>query len=279
MALRLESVGEKTEVFIHEYSWEDVALYALAVGATRDAELDFSYEGRGPKVLPTFAVIPAFTAAEALFDVVGGDLLGVVHGRQSIKLSGTFAPGGKLRTVGTVAGIYDFKRFAQAVFTTETRDEDERLIAETSWEVIFRLDGGFGGPRPPGGERVKVPKRDPDFEVVEKTSDEQALLYRLTGDRNPLHADPEISEKAGFGKPILHGLCTYGFIGRAVVSQACGGDPSRLKQLNAQFRKPVWPGESLVTRGWYEEGRLLLRLSTLERPDEIAVSNAYALID
>lgn len=278
MALNEDAVGKTTEELVHEYSWKDVALYALGVGATVD-ELDFLYEKRGPKVLPTYAVVPTFPVCEALFEVTGGDLLGVVHGAQSITLHKPFAPEGKLRTIGKVAGVYDMKRFGQALFSTETRDEQGDLIAETEWQIIFRNDGGYGGTRPPKTERFKAPARDADFVVSEKTSPEQALLYRLNGDFNPLHADPEIGEKAGFGKPILHGLCTFGYVGRAIVNQACGGDPSRLKKLSGQFRRPVWPGDTLVTSGWKEEDRVIVRLSTEERPDEQAFANAYAIVE
>jgi acyl dehydratase len=123
---------------------------------------------------------------------------------------------------------------------------------------------------------VRPPERAPDFVVEEKIAEEQALLYRLNGDLNPLHADPAIGEKAGFGQPILHGLCTYGYVGRAVLHAVCGGDPTRLEALEGQFRKPVWPGDTLITEGWKEDGRVVLRASTKERPDDHCFTNAWA---
>ncbi|MEM1413669.1 MAG: MaoC/PaaZ C-terminal domain-containing protein, partial [Myxococcota bacterium] len=245
MALRTEATGQTTETLVHEYDWKDVVLYALGCGATK-AELDFLYEGRGPKVLPTYAVVPTFDAMMAMLPMTGGDMLGVVHGSQNIKLHAPLKPEGTLTTVGTVAGVYDLKRLAQAVFTTETKDAEGTLVFETTWTIIFLKDGGFGGERPPRTPRVKYPERDPDFEVTETTSPTQALLYRLSGDINPLHADPEIGEKAGFGEPILHGLCTYGYVGRALVNEVCEGDPARLVEFDGRFTKPVWPGDTLV---------------------------------
>lgn len=277
MALNPDAVGITTEELVHEYSWQDVVLYALGVGAT-EAELDYLYEGRGPRVLPTWAVVPTFAVPGLLLGKVGGSLLGVVHGAQSITLHRAFAPEGKLTTVGKVAGIYDLKRLAQAVFTSETRDEAGELVCETEWLIIYRDDGGFQGERPPKTVRKRAPKREPDFEVVEATRPEQALLYRLVGDYNPLHADPAIGEKVGFGKPILHGLCTYGYVGRAVVQHACGGDPAKLAGLSGQFRKPVWPGDTLVVRGWMEEGECIVRAYTKERPDGEVFSNGIATL-
>jgi acyl dehydratase len=278
MALNPDAEGKSTRELVHEYAWKDVVLYALGVGA-RARELDYLWEGRGPKVLPTYAVVPAFDANGALFDVIGGDLLGVVHGGQKIRLHAPFAPEGRLSTVGTVAALYDLKRMAQAVITTETKDESGKLLCTTEWSIIFRLDGGFGGKAPPPTERIRPPDRDPDFRVEESTTEEQALLYRLTGDLNPLHADPAIGEKVGFGRPILHGLCTYGFVGRAVLQECGGGDPARLKALSGQFRKPVWPGDTIVTEGWDEDGRIVLRACAKERPGEYVFTNAYAEID
>ncbi|RLB51913.1 MAG: MaoC family protein [Deltaproteobacteria bacterium] len=278
MALNPEAEGHTTKELIHEYDWRDVALYALSVGAKR-SELDYLYEKRGPMVLPTYAVVPAFFVNELVFDIVGGDLLGVVHGGQGIRLHKPFAPKGKLKTIGKVAGIYDLKRMATSVITTETRDEDGDLVCETEWNIIYRLDGGFGGKPPPRTPKVRPPERDPDFVVEEKTSEEQALLYRLSGDLNPLHADPAIGEKAGFGHPILHGLCTYGYACRAVINSVCEGDASRMKAFNGQFRKPVWPGDTIITEGWNENGKVIVRSSCKERPGEYGFTNAWAEVD
>jgi len=278
MALKIEAVGHQTEPIEHEYDWKDVVLYALGVGARVDLELDLLYEKRGPRVLPTYAVVPVWPALHQLVDAVGGDFLGVVHMGQSIRLHRPFESSGRLTSVGEVAGVYDLKRMATAIFRTTTHDADGQLVSETEMSILFRFDGGFGGPKPPREPRQVIPERAPDFRFEDETQPEQAALYRLSGDLNPLHIDPETAVKAGFDKPILHGLCTYGHVGRAVVRGACGGDPSRLTALRGQFRKPVLPGETLITEGWVEGSEVIVRTATSERPDEYVFSGATAEI-
>jgi acyl dehydratase len=268
MALNPQAVGKTTAELKHEYRWQDQVLYALGIGAKRVDELDFLFEGKGPKVFPTYAVIPTFAANGALFDVIAGNLLGVVHGGQSIKLHKPFGSSGKLTTVGKVAGIYDLKRMAQANITTETRDEKGDLVCETEWVILYRMDGGFGGEGPPKRNLHNPPDRPADWKKEEATTTEQALLYRLNGDLNPLHADPEIGKMAGFGQPILHGLCTYGLVGRAIMEHACGRDPARFRSFAGSFKKPVWPGETLITEGWQDGDEVTVRTTVSARPGE-----------
>ena len=178
-----------------------------------------------------------------------------------------------------MAGIYDLKRMAQSVVRTESRDADGQLVCETEWTIMYLKDGRFGGEAPPRSPKFRPPEREPDWVVEGSTTTEQALLYRLSGDHNPLHADPEAAmqaEKVTQGRPILHGLCTYGYIGRALLQQECGGDPSRLRTFSGRFSKPIWPGETIITEGWREDGRVLVRAATKERPDEHIFTNAYA---
>lgn len=278
MALNPAAVGKTTGELTFTYRWQDVVLYGLGIGA-RTRDLDYLYEGRGPKVFPTFAVVPTFEANARLLPELGGDMLGVVHGSQTIRTHRPFAPSGTLKTVGRVAAIYDMKKFAQALITTETRNEASELLCETEWSILFRFDGGFGGSPPPKREDARAPDRAPDFTAEEPTSAEQALLYRLSGDLNPLHADPQIAEMAGFQRPLLHGLCTYGYVGRAVLANACGGDPSRFKSLTGLFRKPVFPGDTLVTEGWIEGKRVIVRASVKDKPGEYVFSGSYAEVE
>jgi acyl dehydratase len=277
MGLNREAVGHKTEAFVHEYRWQDVVLYALGIGAKRD-ELDFLYEARGPLVYPSYAVVPAYRASYAAWDIIGGNPLGIVHHAQKIVLHKPFEGSGKLTNVAEVVGVYDLKRMAQAVIAVKTQNDRDELVCEAEFSVIFRFDGNFDGEAPPRRTINRPPKRAPDFVVKEKTSLEQAALYRLSGDYNPLHIDPDIATATGFNQPILHGLCTYGFVCRAVLQQVAHRDPAKLKVLSGEFRKPVWPGETLVTCGWREEGRIFLRASTEERPEEYCFQNAYAEI-
>ncbi|HXX68619.1 MAG TPA: MaoC/PaaZ C-terminal domain-containing protein [Polyangiaceae bacterium] len=263
------------------YTWQDTVLYALGVGAKR-SELDLLYEGRGPKVLPSFAVIPKFRPMLDLLAKAGGDLTMLVHGGERIALHAPLAPNGELDTTATIRGFYDLRRFAQLLVDTETRDQGGRLVAETTSSMIFRGDGGFGGEPPPKPPPLVQRPRDsaPTFFVEEATTPEQALVYRLSGDHNPLHADPEFARRAGFERgPILHGLCTFGFMVRHVVSAACGGDPGRLRAFEGQFRRPVWPGDTLVTEGWLvDRGAVALQVKVKER-DEVVIASAGATFE
>lgn len=275
--------GATTAPLEFDYTWKDTVLYALGIGAGQ-RELAFTYEGledRGPRVFPTYAVIPTYEACKALFETVGGDFGGVVHGGQLIRLHKPFPASGRLTTLGKVANVGDLRRMAQVIFSTETRDAAGELVCETEWTIMYLLDGGFGGDAPPKSVRVRAPERPADWTVEYPTSTDQALLYRLSGDLNPLHADPRAAEKAQKvteGRPILHGLCTYGYIGRALLEKECGNDPAKLKLFAGRFSKPVWPGDTLVVSGWREEGRVILQASTKEHPEEPVFSNSWAEI-
>jgi acyl dehydratase len=275
MSLDISTVGFQTEPVSFEYDWKTVVLYALAVGAKRE-ELDYLYEGRGPRVLPTFAVIPAYAPVSQLFVKTNCDMTRLVHGGQTLRLHRPLPAEGKLLTIGKIEGIYDMKKLAQVVLSTRTTLNGEPCF-DTEWSLLVRDAGGFSGPRPPKQEVPKLAEgqaESPSFSVEQATSPEQALLYRLTGDLNPLHADPPFALAAGFEQgPILHGLCTYGFVGRALMQHACGGDPSRLKSFSVQFRKPVWPGDVLLTRGFdVGGGRYVLQTSVQGRPDPVLTS-------
>ncbi len=268
MALDLTSVDRRTEPTSFTYTSKDAILYALGVGATRD-ELDYLYEGRGPKVLPSFAVIPAFPALMRATDGAGVTVDRVVHGHQKVTVHAPIAPEGTLLTTAVVEAIYDMKRMAQVVVRTETRDTAGTHLFDTEWGILVLGEGGFGGEAPPGREGT-APSRAADFRFEEKTSPEQALLYRLSGDLNPLHADPDFSlVKDRFGTPILHGLCTYGYMTRAVVKGACQGDAAKIRSLTARFSKPVWPGDTLITEGWIEGSTVYLRTTTRERGEAV----------
>ncbi len=268
MALDLTSVDRRTEPTSFTYTSKDAILYALGVGATRD-ELDYLYEGRGPKVLPSFAVIPAFPALMRATDGAGVTVDRVVHGHQKVTVHAPIAPEGTLLTTAVVEAIYDMKRMAQVVVRTETRDAAGTHLFDTEWGILVLGEGGFGGEAPPGREGT-APSRAADFRFEEKTSPEQALLYRLSGDLNPLHADPDFSlVKDRFGTPILHGLCTYGYMTRAVVKGACQGDAAKIRSLTARFSKPVWPGDTLITEGWIEGSTVYLRTTTRERGEAV----------
>jgi acyl dehydratase len=268
MPLDLSAVGYQTQPFVFEYDFHETVLYALGVGATRD-ELDFLYEGRGPRVLPSFAVIPAYAPAAELFDKTGCDKLQLLHGGQEIRLFRPIPPAARVETVGVVKGIYDFRRLAQVVVQTHTTLRGEPLF-DTEWMLLIRDAGGFGGPRPPKNEPARPePGQAPTFVTSLPTTPEQALLYRLSGDLNPLHADPEFAAAAGFNEgPILHGLCTFGLLTRSLVRHL--GDERRITAIGGQFRKPVWPGDTVRTEGYdLGGGRFALEVYAADRPDPV----------
>jgi acyl dehydratase len=280
MALDLSLAGKPTAPSTWDYSWKDVALYALGVGAKRE-ELDYLYEGRGPRVLPSFAVVSKFQPMLDLLQKAGGNLAMIVHGAERVVVHGPIAPNGTLRTTATVRGIYDMKRLAQVVVDTRAEDASGRLVAETTSAILFRGEGGFGGAPPPKDAPPVERPRDvpPTFVIEETTSPEQALLYRLSGDLNPLHADPKFAQDVGFERgPILHGLCSFGFMVRHVARGACGGDATRVRAFEASFKRPVWPGDTLVTEGWVvRPDAVALQVRVKER-DEVVLGGAWATL-
>jgi acyl dehydratase len=280
MALDLSLIGKPTAPVVWDYTWKDTVLYALGVGAKR-AELDYLYEGRGPKVLPSFAVVSKFQPMLDLLGRSGGNLAMIVHGGERVTVHAPLAPSGKLTTTATIRGVYDMKRLAQVLVDTRAVDAGGALVAETTSAILFRGEGGFGGDPPPKDAAPVDRPRDvpPTFSIEEATSPEQALLYRLSGDLNPLHADPEFAKAVGFERgPILHGLCSYGFMVRHVAQGACGGDATRLRSFEAQFRRPVWPGDTLVTEGWIvRPDAVALQVKVKER-DEVVIAGAWATL-
>ncbi|MEM9693525.1 MAG: MaoC/PaaZ C-terminal domain-containing protein [Myxococcota bacterium] len=285
MTIDASQVGRESAVYEVTHDWRDLALYALSIGARRE-DLAYVYEGgREPlRTIPTYASIPAFVPVRWLMeDHLNIKLEQVVHGAQLTTAHRALPPGGSTLTKARVDAIYDLKRFAQVILTSETSVLDPSVGAEpelavtTRWTIIVRDEGRFGGPRPPREPSPKVPKdREPDWMGTFATSPEQALLYRLCGDFNPLHADPEAARQVGFERgPILHGLATYGIVAWTAARAMAGGEVGRLKVFAAQFKKPVWPGETIVTRGWHlEDGQTVLQAHVEGRPDPV-VTNAW----
>ena len=275
MAIKLDLVGKKSDPIPFAYTWKDTVLYALGVGAKVD-ELDYVYEGRGPKVLPTFAVVPSFTSMITVAGDLGANPMMILHGEQKIILHRPIPANAKLSTVSEVRGIYDKGKGALVVVEARTSDEKGEGVFDNVFSIFVRGEGGFGGERGPEAVKADPPAgAAPDFEVVEATSREQALLYRLSGDVNPLHADPNMAKFGGFDRPILHGLCTYGFAGRAILKGACGGDPTKLRSFGARFAGVVFPGDTLTTRGWkVGAGQYVVTVTTQE--GKTVLSNAIA---
>jgi acyl dehydratase len=266
-----DAAGTEIPPMAFEYTERDLMLYALGVGAT---ELDFVYE-RNLKALPTFAVIPAFPAMTGMTSAgIEINLVMVLHGEQSFRIHNTIPTKGKLTTKGKVASVYDKGKGALLNVATETHDEGGKLIFENSSGVFVRGAGGFGGERGPEAGNIPL-ERAPDKTVEMQTLPIQAMIYRLSGDRNPLHIDPDFAKMAGYDRPILHGLCTFGHVGRAVLQEYCGNDPSRFGGLSVRFSGVVYPGDTIITEMWDEgNGKVILQAKTQE--GRVVISNAAA---
>ncbi len=254
MPLDHSIVGQPGEPHVRSWTSADALLYAVGVGAGLGdplAELEFTTEnseGVQQQVLPTYGVLLAQArTARSLGDF---DRAMLVHAEQAFELHRPIPVTGSVRAVATVTGIYD--KGSGALVTSESvavdAESGEPLVTSRTGTFI-RGEGGFGGERG-GSPPWQRPDRSPDLLVEQQTRPEQALLYRLSGDRNPLHADPKFAARGGFPRPILHGLCTYGFTGRALLHALCGSDPARFRSMSGRFSAPVFPGETLVVSIW-----------------------------
>ncbi|GDY29134.1 MaoC/PaaZ C-terminal domain-containing protein [Gandjariella thermophila] len=269
-----------------EFSWtaSDVLLYHLGLGAGADPEdpreLRYVYE-RDLQVLPTFGVVaPTFGATEpprVSFPGVDIDLASVLHGEQGITVHQPLPVAGSARARIRIADIHDKGKAAVIVQESEAVDGAGNPLFTTRSSIFARGEGGFGGHRGPSGSTT-LPDRDPDAELLSPTLPQQALLYRLCGDRNPLHADPDFAAAAGFPRPILHGLCSYGVVCKALVDGLLKGDTARVAGFSARFAGVVYPGETLRTRVWESDDRILLTTSVVERDDAPVLADAVLTI-
>jgi acyl dehydratase len=251
MAIDPDAVGATAGPVERSWTSTDCLLYAVGVGAGLD-ELQFSTEN-DQRVLPTMAVVLTPRGAVPMSKIGTFDPAMLVHGEQSIELARPLPVEGKLRASGRIAAVYDKGKAAVVVVEIEAVDvASGELLYRTRSSSFIRGAGGFGGQRGPSAPSPEPPARRPDHEVTYETRPEQALLYRLSGDRNPLHSDPEFAKRAGFPRPILHGLCTYGFTGRALLHTLCGSDPARFKSMSGRFSHPVFPGEALTVSMWVD---------------------------
>lgn len=256
-----------------DIAWDhkDIQLYHLGLGAGRPAtdpdELRYTLESR-LHVLPSFATVAG--AGMAMLGGLGApgidvDLAAVLHGGHSIELHRPIPVKGRATSTSKVAAVYDKGKAAVIVLRSEVEDADGPLWTSDA-QIFVRGEGGFGGDRGPS-ERMELPERAPDRTEDRHIREDQALLYRLSGDWNPLHADPEFAKRAGFDRPILHGLCSYGMTLKAVVDTVLGGDVSRVRAYRTRFAGIVFPGETLRIRMWQEPGRVQVSVTAVERDD------------
>jgi acyl dehydratase len=247
------AVGNRSEPTTASWDSTQALTYALGVGAGVD-ELAFTTEntdGAPQQVLPTFAVTIGARLEDSMPDVGTYDLAQLVHAEQRITLHRPLPVAGTARLRSTVVGIWDKGKAAIVASETEAVDAVDGTPLFTRWTSSFiRGEGGWGGDRGPSGPRAPAPGGPPDVEITEATAPDQALRYRLSGDRNRLHSDPAFAADGGFPHPILHGLCTYGYAGRALLHGLCGSDPARFEHIEGRFTAPFFPGDSLTTRMW-----------------------------
>lgn len=261
MPINPEAVGSTSAP--NETSWttKDALLYALGVGAGVD-DLEFTTENSmnvTQRALPTM-VVTLMDVGGAFGNVGTFNPAMLVHGEQRIELHRELPPSGTVSTVAEITGIYDKGKGAVIEIAARSVDAATGEPAFTNvMSAFIRGEGGWGGDRGPSGPRNVAPDRDPDARVTYVTRADQALLYRLSGDRNPLHSDPSFAQLAGFDRPILHGLCTYGFTGRALLAELCGGDPARFASMEGRFSSPVFPGESLTVEMWIDGDEAIFR--------------------
>jgi len=270
--LKALDIPEKT----FAYGDREVMLYALGIGFGDDpmnrAELPFVFE-EALKVMPTLATVIAWDDDWAARS--GLNLFKVVHGEQRIRLHRPLPPAATITSRVRITDVFDKGADKGCVLYVRTDLADQatgEALATLLSTVFARGDGGFGGPQGQGPAPHALPDRAPDKVVARKTTPNQALIYRLSGDRNPLHADPDFAAKGGFDRPILHGLCTYGHACAAVVTGMLDHDPTRVAAFEARFSAPVFPGETIATEMWRDGSVVSFRARVVER-DIVVLNN------
>jgi acyl dehydratase len=285
-ALSSELVGLELPEATWSWGWRDAVLYALGIGgrpgdgALADAgadegDLDFLYERRGPKVYPTFSVIPGMMVLGGVSKVVDLDIARMLHGEQSITLHRPFPASGELTVKGRIVDVWD-KGNAAVIGVESELTDDDGPVATTYASLFAKGYGGFGGERGPDTSNVhQPPDREPDHVVEDVVRPEQAALYRLSGDRVLLHIDPDFARKAGYPGPFLHGLCTYGFAGRAVLRTLCDNEPEQLRSMTGRFAGLVWMNDHIITKIWdLGDGEAVFRAET--QGGDVVLSHAHA---
>ncbi|MCU0598503.1 MAG: SDR family NAD(P)-dependent oxidoreductase [Desulfobacterales bacterium] len=272
MALNLDSVGKKIGPVSKDYTWKDAILYALGVGAGF-SELEYTYE-KDLKVIPTFSIASIFDFLSHIGINANVNLAGILHGEQDLIFHNPIPPDGKLITEGKITHMYDKGKGkgALVIGESETCHSSGKKLFTSILTLFARLDGGFGGEHAPK-ETFEYPARKPDFEIEASPSSDQPLLYRLTGDLFALHADPEFAKLAGFEKPIMHGLCTYGFACRALMQCLIPGQPEKVRRFKCRFSRPLYPGDPIKTQIWKIDDKTALWKTANAKTGEEVITN------
>ena len=265
----------------HRYTERDTMLYALGIGLGGDPlnedELRFVYE-KNLQVLPTYPVVLGYPGLWIKDPGTGVDWTKLVHGEQGLRIHQLPKTSGEVVGRTRVTGVIDKGEGKGALVLTERKITDAQsgeLLCTLTSTTFCRADGGFGGPSGPVPVPHVLPERAPDHVHERATDARAALVYRLSGDYNPLHAEPAMAKKAGFERPILHGLCTFGIAGYALLHSLCGNDPRRLVAMNVRFTSPVYPGETIRTEMWVDGSIVSFRARVVER-DVVVLNNGRA---
>lgn len=281
------AIGTELEPITYNYTERDVSLYALGIGAPANvldqSELQYVYEMSelGFKVIPSFGVIFSGRQIES---ILTGNIAGIefnpmmlVHGEQYLEIKKPLPTSGTVISTPKIVNIFDKGSGLLLVTDVTSRDEQGDVLTVGRSSMFIRGIGGFGGERG-SSEKVEIPDREPDVVHEESTLSIQALIYRLSGDRNPLHADPKMAAIGNFDKPILHGLSFFGFATRAIMKHFCDNDGDKLTSIGVRFSKHVFPGETLITEMWKtSDTDIVFQMKSKER-DAIVLSNATATI-
>lgn len=268
------------------YTDRETMLYAIAIGMGGDPldrnELPYVYEK--PDEQPALKTVPSMATVltrTAVLKDCGFDYTKVVHGEQRLTLHRPLPPEGELIASARVTEAYDKGAGKGAVIYTETAARsaaDQQLVFTLVSTTFARGDGGFGGPSGSGPQPHPIPDRRPDATTTLQTRKDQALLYRLNGDRNPLHADPDLAKRVGFPAPILHGLCTYGVACRAILQTVAAYDHTRITGFDVRFSAPVYPGESIATDIWVDGTTVSFRCRVPERNGIVVINNGKSTL-
>jgi acyl dehydratase len=262
----LQIGSERT--IVARYGTRDVLLYALSVGAGVDTP-HLVIERPGLVVIPTWGAVVAMQAVRAVVQELADQAEVVIHDTMALSCVRPWPPQALTETTARLEAVYDLKRLLRADVHARTLIDGE-LVGESRWGLLFRGARVDGAPRPPPRPRGSLPERPPDWVHAEATRADQALLYRLNGDDNPIHVDPEAAARAGLPGTILHGLCLFGIVGRVCLEQLCAGDPSRWESLEGRFSRPVRPGASLVLRAWRGDDRTRVAVADSEGTEVFA---------
>ena len=268
MALNLDAIGKKIGPITRTYTWRDVIIYALGIGSGF-GELNYVYE-KNLKVIPTFSIASIVQFFFEACRQANVNLAGVLHGGQELIFHRSIPTSGTMATEGMITHFYDKKeKGAIIIGESDTFHSNGEKLFTAIFNIFSRLDGGFGGDDDPL-RKASMPERNADMRVAALPSPDQPLLYRLSGDVFELHVDPEFARKAGFEKPIMHGLCTLGYACRALVASLVPGMPEMVRRLNCRFTRPLYPGDPIETDIWKtKEGKAVWRTKNVKTGETV----------